>query len=68
MPEKVIPFSSTVKYSGVIFKDQAYVLGAPEFVLREDYTKYQGRIEQYTSRGSVYWYLEAMMESRMVSR
>ena len=38
-------------YDGVIFKDQAYVLGAPEFVLREDYTKYQGRIEQYTSRG-----------------
>ena len=51
VPEKVIPFSSTVKYSGVIFKDQAYVLGAPEFVLREDYTKYQGRIEQYTSKG-----------------
>ena len=51
VPEKVIPFSSTVKYSGVIFKDQSYVLGAPEFVLREDYTKYQGRIEQYTSRG-----------------
>ena len=51
VPEKVIPFSSTVKYSGVIFKDQAYVLGAPEFVLREGYTKYQGRIEQYTSRG-----------------
>ena len=24
-----------------------------------DYTKYQGRIEQYTSRGSVYWYLES---------
>ena len=51
VPEKVVPFSSTVKYSGVIFKDQAYVLGAPEFVLREDYTKYQGRIEQYTSKG-----------------
>lgn len=51
VPEKVIPFSSTVKYSGVIFADKAYVLGAPEFVLREDYTKYQGRIEQYTSRG-----------------
>ena len=27
------------------------MLGAPEFVLREGYTKYQGRIEQYTSRG-----------------
>ena len=41
VPEKVIPFSSTVKYSGVIFKDQAYVLGAPEFVLRDDYEKYK---------------------------
>ena len=51
VPKKVIPFSSTVKYSGAIFEDGAYVLGAPEFVLREDYTKYQGRIEQYTSKG-----------------
>ena len=69
VPEKVIPFSSTVKYSGVIFKDQAYVLGAPEFVLREDYTKYQGKNRTvYVQGGSVYWYLEAMMESRMVSR
>lgn len=51
VPKKVIPFSSTVKYSGAIFEDGAYVLGAPEFVLRDDYTKYQGRIEQYTSKG-----------------
>lgn len=49
--DKVIPFSSTVKYSGAILGDTSYVLGAPEFVLREDYTKYQGRIEQFTSKG-----------------
>ena len=52
VPEKVIPFSSTVKYSGVIFKDQAYVLGAPgNLSCVRIITKYQGRIEQYTSRG-----------------
>ena len=28
-PDKVIPFSSTVKYSGVIYVEDAYVLGAP---------------------------------------
>lgn len=68
VPEKVIPFLPRSNATRSNFQDQAYVLGAPEFVLREDYTKYQGRIEQYTSRGSVYWYLEAMMESRMVVR
>lgn len=48
---RAIPFSSSVKYSGVVFEEGAYVCGAPEFVLREDYVKYQGRIEQYTARG-----------------
>ena len=27
-PQKVIPFTSVTKYSGVTFEDQAYVLGA----------------------------------------
>lgn len=49
--QKVVPFSSTVKYSGAVFGETSYVLGAPEFVLREDYTKYQGRIEQFTAQG-----------------
>jgi len=48
---KVIPFSSSVKYSGVIFAEDSYVMGAPEFVLREDYPKYQGKVELLTSRG-----------------
>ena len=30
---EVFPFSSAVKYSGVVFNDGAYVLGAPEFVM-----------------------------------
>lgn len=48
---KVVPFSSSVKYSGVAFEDASYVMGAPEFVLREDYPKYQGKVELLTSRG-----------------
>lgn len=51
VPVKTVPFSSSVKYSGVTFKDASYVMGAPEFVLREDYPRFQGRIEQFTSKG-----------------
>ena len=51
VPMKVVPFSSSVKYSGVVFKEASYVLGAPEFVLREDYPRFQGRIEQFTAKG-----------------
>lgn len=36
-------FSSATKYSSVTFEDEAYVLGAPEFVLKEAYEKYEGR-------------------------
>lgn len=49
--EAVIPFSSTYKYCGAVFPDDAYVLGAPEFVLREDYEKYQVMIENYSADG-----------------
>ena len=34
-------FSSEFKYSGAAFDDANYVLGAPEFVLRDDYEKYK---------------------------
>lgn len=47
----VSPFSSGVKYSGAVFGDRAYVLGAPEFVLRERYDEYKDRIELYSKRG-----------------
>lgn len=44
-------FSSAVKYSSVTFEDGAYVLGAPELVLREDYILYGAEIEQYAAKG-----------------
>lgn len=47
----VSPFSSQFKYSGAAFEDGSYVLGAPEFVLREDYDNYREQIEQYSSEG-----------------
>ncbi|MCD8365329.1 MAG: HAD-IC family P-type ATPase, partial [Clostridiales bacterium] len=50
-PANVTPFSSAVKYSGVTFEKEAYVLGAPEFILRNDFEEYQEEIESYTARG-----------------
>lgn len=36
--EKVIPFTSAAKWSAVVFKEQgSYVIGAPEFILKEQY-------------------------------
>lgn len=47
----VTSFSSAFKYSSASFEDGSYVLGAPEFVLREDYEQYQETIESYGSQG-----------------
>lgn len=44
-------FSSEFKYSSVTFSNVSYVLGAPEFVLRNDFPQYQSEIETYTSKG-----------------
>lgn len=48
---KVTPFTSRTKYSGVTFAETAYVLGAPEFTLREDYGDYEEEIGEYTGKG-----------------
>ncbi|CUX43566.1 cation-translocating P-type ATPase [Clostridium sp. C105KSO13] len=45
-------FSSATKYSSVTFENAAYVLGAPEFVLREHYEKYKDTIMEYASKGT----------------
>lgn len=50
-PVSKTSFSSAVKYSSVTYKDGAYVLGAPEMVLRDDYVLYEAEIEQYTKKG-----------------
>ena len=45
--EEVIPFSSSRKYSGVKFSDITYVVGAPEFILKDNYKKYEKIISPY---------------------
>ncbi|MFR8549153.1 MAG: cation-translocating P-type ATPase [Lachnospiraceae bacterium] len=50
-PEKVFPFSSETKYSGAVFEDASYVLGAPEFVLKESYAQYAAQIERWSHQG-----------------
>lgn len=45
-------FSSATKYSSVTFEDGAYVLGAPEFVLKEKYGQYSEEITEYASTGA----------------
>ncbi|MDD5935540.1 MAG: cation-translocating P-type ATPase [Clostridiales bacterium] len=47
----ITSFSSATKYSSVTFEDAVYVLGAPEFVLRDQFDSYAERINQYGSNG-----------------
>ena len=49
--QKVLGFSSKYKYSGVQFENRAFVVGAPEFVLREEFEKYQKQIDKFTDAG-----------------
>ena len=51
-PESVIGFSSEFKYSGVNFLSANYVLGAPEFVLGDQYDDYKKQIEGYSKKGN----------------
>ena len=48
----ITSFSSVFKYSSATFSDGAYVLGAPEFVLRDQYGDYKEKIESYSETGS----------------
>lgn len=51
VPVSTTSFSSAFKYSSATFSDAAYVLGAPEFVLREDYAAYKDQIEEEGAKG-----------------
>lgn len=45
-------FSSASKYSSVTFEEASYVLGAPEFVLKEQYENYEKAISAHASKGA----------------
>lgn len=50
--KEVFSFSSETKFSGAIMDDgKAYVIGAPEFVLRSQFEEYQEQIAEYSSKG-----------------
>jgi len=51
--ERVIPFSSERKWSGAFFAEQGtFVIGAPEFVLKERYDEIKEKVELYASEGN----------------
>lgn len=44
-----VAFSSKTKWSGITFKNEgSYILGAPEFILKEDFEIYKNDIQKYT--------------------
>ena len=51
VPVHVTAFTSRTKYSRAEFSDHTYVLGAPEFVLRETYAHYEEQIKVHAKKG-----------------
>ena len=50
--DKKVPFSSSRKWSGTGFKGiGSFVLGAPEIVLKDQYTTYQAEVEKIAKTG-----------------
>lgn len=49
----IISFSSDRKYSGVILSDVSYILGAPEIVLKNEYKKYENKINDLSLENRV---------------
>lgn len=48
IPDKKIAFSSQTKWSGISFEQEGmYLIGAPEFVLKEKFSQYKNTIEKY---------------------
>ena len=49
--QSVVPFSSAYKYCAAVYEEESDVLGAPEFVLREDFEEIRGLVESYSADG-----------------
>ena len=47
----VIPFSSDRKFSGVTFGEDTYLIGAPEFVLKNGFDKYADLVTEEANKG-----------------
>ena len=46
-----LAFSSSLKYGSVTFSDGIYLLGAPEFILRDEFSVMEEQIAPYTASG-----------------
>ncbi|MBQ8975315.1 MAG: HAD-IC family P-type ATPase [Oscillospiraceae bacterium] len=50
-PIAILPFTSANKYSAVEFQSGAFVLGAPEMILKERFEKLRGAVEEHSAKG-----------------
>ena len=48
---QIIPFSSDRKYSGAMFGEDTYIIGAPEFVLKSSFEKYAAMVNEEANKG-----------------
>ena len=55
-------FSSSLKYGSVTFSDGTYLLGAPEFIMHEDFARIEEEIIPYADKGDRVLLLQGMME------
>lgn len=49
--QRVIPFNSAYKYSGLVYTDHTAFIGAPENLLLGDYQRYADQVGQYQEQG-----------------
>ena len=50
-PIHIFPFSSSLKYGGITFSDGTYLLGAPEFVMGDNFKTIEAEIANHTEKG-----------------
>ena len=51
VPLDRLAFSSSLKYGSITFSDGIYLLGAPEFIMRDDYASIEKEILPYAEKG-----------------
>jgi len=52
LADKVLPFTSSLKYGGLTYSDgEGYLLGAPEMILGAEFESYRDEIEPYSREG-----------------
>jgi cation-transporting ATPase E len=49
--DHLIPFTSVNKYSGCVVGQQTLLMGAPEFLLRDQFPRYQAQVDQFAQDG-----------------